>query len=81
MKPPTLRRERRGYSDAKQSCLWAQTWFLVREGRGRKEAAEPRSPEPCSRHSALVYIGVHIRACHICRHAGMSIRIAMGYAC
>lgn len=40
MKPPTLKRQRRGYGDAKQSCLWAQTAFLARERRGRKKAAE-----------------------------------------
>lgn len=31
MKPPTLKRERRNYSSAKQSCLWAQTPSLLRE--------------------------------------------------
>jgi hypothetical protein len=42
MKPPTLKRQRRDYSDAKPSCLWAQSTFPVRERRDGKKAAEPR---------------------------------------
>lgn len=77
MKPPTPRRQRRDYSDAKQSCLWAQTTFLVRERRGRTKAAEPRFPGPCSRlpttctrPTALVYIHIDVQmhAYHVCRH-------------
>lgn len=91
MKPPTLKRQRREYSNAKQSCLWARATFLVRERRGRKKAAEPRFSAPAysrlsttyARHTTLmyIYVGVQIHACHICRHAGMCIHTPMGYLC
>lgn len=63
IKPPTLKRQRRDLSDAKQSCLRAQSTFPVRERRGGRKAAEPRFsvhaagyPPLCQAYYPNVYI-------------------------
>lgn len=67
MKPPTLKRQERNYSSAKQSCLWAQTAFLVREGESREESCRAQVFRPMQQ--AVLYLhqvycpNVHMRGC------------------